>query len=453
MPARHDLDPKSPKPDAFLGDRDPELEVRMSAMNRISLAGAIPADRVRATIPPIRWRRLGKLILGAALIAVGVVVFYQQLIVRVSRVAVINARVSVIRAPIDGMATRTITVPGTAVRAGSTIGQVEDPQADNARFFQLEQELGTIERERHTLSGRLADLQRAETEADRQAEAFRLGRLRQTELRIEEARANLAGAVALEAGATSAASRGAILHAQGFQSDAVEEGLRHTQEIDRQGVVAARKRIETLVVELDAARKGTYLGDNYNDVPSSYQRARDLALRIDETRQTLDQTVRHSEALETQLAAERQRLATRSKVDLVAPVDGPLWSVLAASGEYVRKGQDLFTVLDCSTVVVTASVTERDYNELRLRDQVRFRVSGTAREYSGGIVNLGTTSAGILAISADAGGRQIVVSVPGLAADREDQCAVGRTGEVIFGDTRGVGARLGERLRGWFSLS
>ncbi len=425
----------------------------MSVINKISLAGAIPADRVRATTPAIRWRRLGKLILGAALIAVGVVTFYQQLVVRVSRDAVINARVSVIRAPIDGMATRAITVPGTAVRAGATIGQVEDRQADDARFFQLQQELGTIERERHTLSSRLADLHQAENEADAQAEAFRLGRLRQTELRIDEARANLAGAVALEAGATSTAERGAILHAQGFQSDAVEEGLRHTQEIDRQGIVAARKRVETLVVELEAARKGTYLGDNYNDVPSSYQRARDLALRIDEARQTLDQTVSHTEAVETQLAAERQRLATRSRVNLVAPVDGPLWSVLAASGEYVRKGQDLFTVLDCSTVMVTASVTEHDYNELRLGDQVRFRVSGTSREYIGGIAKLGTTSAGTLAISPDAGARQIVVTVPGLAADREDQCAVGRTGQVIFGDARGVGARLGAWLRGWFGLS
>src|SRR5580700_12069371 len=139
MPARHDLDHTPPKPDLFLSGRYPELELRMSVINKISLAGAIPADRVRATTPAIRWRWLGKLILGAALIAVGVVTFYQQLVVRVSRDAVINARVSVIRAPIDGMATRTITVPGTAVRAGATIGQVEDPQADNARFFQLEQ--------------------------------------------------------------------------------------------------------------------------------------------------------------------------------------------------------------------------------------------------------------------------------------------------------------------------
>ena len=43
----------------------------------------------------------------------------------------------------------------------------------------------------------------------------------------------------------------------------------------------------------------------------------------------------------------------------------------------MRKGQGILTVLDCSTVMVTASVSERDYNELYLGEPVRFRVSGT----------------------------------------------------------------------------
>jgi len=43
--------------------------------------------------------------LGALLLAAGLFTFYQQLVVRASRDAVINARVAVIRAPIDGIAT------------------------------------------------------------------------------------------------------------------------------------------------------------------------------------------------------------------------------------------------------------------------------------------------------------------------------------------------------------
>jgi hypothetical protein len=101
--------------------------------------------------------------------------------------------------------------------------------------------------------------------------------------RIDEARANLAAAAAREADAKAAAGRGAALHARGFQSDEAQDKARHAQEVEEQGAIAARKRLDTLGVELDAARSGTFLGDSYNDAPSSLQRARELLLRITES--------------------------------------------------------------------------------------------------------------------------------------------------------------------------
>jgi hypothetical protein len=118
--------------------------------------------------------------------------------------------------------------------------------------------------------------------------------------RIDEARANLAAAAAREADAKAAAGRGAALHVRGFQSDeaqdiarqygfssclprSTQDKARHAQEVEEQGAIAARKRLDTLGVELDAARSGTFLGDSYNDAPSSLQRARELLLRITES--------------------------------------------------------------------------------------------------------------------------------------------------------------------------
>jgi hypothetical protein len=110
------------------------------------------------------------------------------------------------------------------------------------------------------------------------------------------------------------------------------------------------------------------------------------------------------------------------------------------------------TVLDCSTVMVTASVSERDYNELHLGDPVRFRVSGSDREYTGRIVKLGASTA--FAIPFDPGSHQIVVTIPKLAANSEDGCAVGRTGEVIFSDaSRSLISGLARLLRSLLSVS
>jgi multidrug resistance efflux pump len=397
-------------------------------------------------------RRAAKLACAALLLAAGLVSLYQQLVVRASRDAVINARVAVIRAPIDGIATATVTTPGMAIKTGEAIGRVEDPLADDARLAQLEREASAAELERDSLPRRLTDLERARGEAAAQAEAYRLGRVRQLELRIEEARANLDAAAAREADAKAVVGRGAALHARGFQSDEAQEKARYAQEVEEQAVIAARMRLDALTVELDAARTGTFLGDSYNDAPSSLQRARELALRITETQAALDEMTRKSQAVQSQLADERDRLAAHSKAVLTAPVEGQLWTVLAAPGEYVRKGQDLLTVLDCSTVIVTASVSDRDYNELHLGDPVRFRVSGTDREYAGRIVKLGGSTA--FAIPFDPGSHQIVAAIPKLAASSEDGCAVGRTGEVIFEDvSHGLAARLIGSLRSLLRMS
>src|SRR5437879_9959658 len=45
------------------------------------------------------WRRIAKFGIGAALLGVGALTTYQQVVVRVSREAVINARVASVRAP------------------------------------------------------------------------------------------------------------------------------------------------------------------------------------------------------------------------------------------------------------------------------------------------------------------------------------------------------------------
>jgi multidrug resistance efflux pump len=329
------------------------------------------------------------------------------------------------------------------------IGQIEDPTADDARVFQLELDAKAAQREESAMSRRVSDLLRAKQEAAAQAEAYRLGRVRQDELRIEEARATLSAAKAREAEANEAESRGKVLRAHGYMAEAAYERLFHARDIAQQDTLAAQKRLDALAVELDAARNGTYLGDNYNDVPSSFQRARELAVRIDETSAALDELHQKQGNLAAQLTAEQARLRARSSAALTVPIDGNLWTVQAAAGEYVRKGQELFTVLDCATVVVTASVSERDYNELRLGDPVRFRVSGTGREYHGSIAKLGLTSTGrSFAISPEERRQQVAVQLDDLDRSAGDRCAVGRSGEVIFaGRGRGFSARFVEGVR------
>src|SRR5205085_7125062 len=130
----------------------------------------------------------------------------------------------------------------------------------DARMFQLQQDLHATEREHNALTRRLADLRRSRAEADGQAEAYRIGRVRQDELRVEEARANLTAAIARQSDAIAAERRGAALNARGYMANAAYERALHAREVAQQDVIAARKRLDAPSVEPGAARSGTYLG-------------------------------------------------------------------------------------------------------------------------------------------------------------------------------------------------
>ena len=101
------------------------------------------------------------------------------------------------------------------------------------------------------------------------------------------------------------------------------------------------------------------------------------------------------------------------------PVSGRIWEVMTSAGEDVRAGQPLLRVLDCSSAVVTANVTERVYNRLQIGAKARFRPADGGPDLDGTVLNL-TGAAGAaanLAINPGALSKEpyrVTVSVPQL---------------------------------------
>jgi hypothetical protein len=100
------------------------------------------------------------------------------------------------------------------------------------------------------------------------------------------------------------------------------------------------------------------------------------------------------------------------------------------------RGQDLVRLLDCSGLVVTATVGEAAYNQLRVGQSAKFRFRGESTDYEGRIVSLTgvATAPANLAIQPAALAKEpyrVTVSLPKMAAS--GQCSVGRTGRVTFG--------------------
>ncbi len=391
-------------------------------------------------------RRAVKIALGLALVGALGWVPLRAILNTTSVEALVNARVETIRSPIEGIVA---AIPGAAVNWGLSGAaprlRIVDPLADHTHLDDLRRQHQALDAEARTLD-RESELTKTALETlDAQIQKFRDGRLRLLEARLAAQTAQIEAA---EAKATQAA-------ADKRRTDAlIKTGVSTAAESDRRLYewlaansieVAEKKRFAETKVEHDSVAQGVFVGDSYNDSPSSEQRAADLRLKTGELEARAVAVRSEMTLLAEQIAEEETRFRERSEADVNLPSSGRVWEMLTAPGERVGKGQDLMRVLDCSRPLVSANVDENVYNRLEVGGRATFRPSqSNARRYNGVIVNLTGAAAvsGNFAIPLAAMRKTsfyVTVAVDGMS---EGGCAVGRTGTVTFltGDQPGEAA-------------
>jgi multidrug resistance efflux pump len=361
----------------------------------------------------------------------------QRLLATTSAEATVNARLINVRAPIDGklsLLAPTIAI-GAEVEPGEKLLHIANIRADRGRLDDLRRTINGVTTDMHAAEKRVEQLKSIEANLLAQRNAFQEGRIRQLEARTAELQVQITSAEALHEDAQKAMDRSKKLNLSGSQTLATLLHAERDFKTSQLAIQAAKIRVEGNQIELDAAKKGLFVGDSYNDLPRSAQ-------RLDEVRQQiLDGSARVEENkgrlayLEKELATEQDQFSSHSTADVTAPVRGRIWETLTAPGEEVRTGQDLLRILDCAGAVVTAAVSESVYNKLWVGQPAQFRLRGERQQYTGSVVGLtGLAAAGSnFAIEQTALTREpyhVTIAVPGLAERRE--CNVGRTGQVVF---------------------
>lgn len=384
-------------------------------------------------------KRLLAVVMGLLLAAGGAFIMVGEQMAGVTSNAVVNAQVMILRAPVDGVLELQVRRLGTRLAPGQAIGGLNDPRPDDARLLELQRSLAAVQVDRKRLQDLNAALQASREAYAQQARDYGAGRVSQLQARLAEAHAlqDAARARLLEADATL--RRANELARTGVQTAAEIGRIRTAHEVATQELEAVRNRIHFLTIELDAARRGVFLGDSFNDAPSSQQRVREIEQRQGEIAAELAERDRRIALLEAQVNEERARLARFSQAVLTAPAPSLLWEIMTADGEYVRRAQDLLRLVDCSTTMVTGSVREGVYNRLRVGDPAQFRLAGDGRVFDAVVTRLAGSGAVTIYRSLAVGPSEehlkrydVTLSVPGLAEDPELACAVGRTGRAVF---------------------
>ena len=352
--------------------------------------------------------------------------------------AVINAQVVTLRAPIAGvveLADPSFVRVGETVETGAALLRIENPRVDQARWLDALRSYEMAVDERPVLAARLSYLKAARDDLQRRLAAFKSSRLQQLQSHVDEAAAEVGAVAARLAAANAERQRFSVLNRQGSLSDARFDQAVRNAAVAEADVAAAKARQKTAAVEMAAATGGVFVDDSYNDQPQSAQRLDEIEEKIATTQAQLAGHEARIGRLETVVGREAEWLGRQRSTIIDAPANGRIWEWLTAPGEQVARGQHLLRLLDCSSAIITAAVSESVYNRLSVGMPAEFRFREGGSKLPGEVVQLTGVAAApanlaILPSALKKESYRVTVSVPDLNAG--GQCHVGRTGRVIF---------------------
>lgn len=316
-----------------------------------------------------------------------------------------------------------------------------DPLVDNVRLADLNQQrLATkaeLDRLNETAEGLTSSIEALQT----RAENYQRERIEQLKSQIDGAQASAKAAEARLRYARLSLDRSNRLSDQGVRTGEALEQSRSLAEVAELDLANAQETVRSARINLAAAERGIFLGDGYNDAPYSEQRISELEVQRDQLQASAAAQASVLEALDARIRAEQLRVNRLSSASLQANVSGLIWDYLAVSGEAVQRGQDLVTLVDCQSTIVTLSVTERVYNGITLGSSAQFRMNGSDQLLSGVVTRVAGSGASTvyenLAIAPSERHLErfdVTLDVPALRQEPELFCLIGRTGRVFFED-------------------
>lgn len=372
-----------------------------------------------------------RLIIGLLVILAALWVIVGEQITGASSDAFVNARVVTVRADVAGNLTLPARALGSVVGKGESLGDISDTKVDNIRLNDLVMEEARATSEIEALTVRISAAREQHQALLDRAEIYRAHRIEELETRLDHARRRLD---LLEGGEAS----GEDLELSAATGEAEQRLPGEPLRLDL-AVEHAREQVAVLEVALDAARSGVFLGDGYNDAPNAEQRAVELANEIAGYVAALDTAKGDLAAIQARTSRERVRVTSLTGGELQAPVDGLYWEVLQADGVTVQRGDPVLRLVDCTSTIVSLSVSENVYNSLSQGQKATFRLSGDTRTFDGTISRLaGAGAATVYENLAVAPSRRhlerfdVTLIVPALVHEPGLACAIGRTGRVFF---------------------
>lgn len=370
-----------------------------------------------------------RLIIGSLIIVSALYIIVGEHVRGASSNAFVNAPVVTVRAPVAGDVTIPNRPVGAEVSKDTILFSLNDSRADEVHLDDLLLERAKTQAEIE----RLTALQTASAarldEIETQYAAYATDRLRELQLKAGED----------QTGPVLNLTDPEKLDLPLVPQTGEEQVVSRDDTAARFGTVPGSYS-DLLGLQIDAAARRVFLDDSagasWNFAYWRGAATQDLArvsADLENARAVLA-------AYDERIDLERVRLIELTGGDITSPATGIVWEQMVGNGVNVQRGDPVMRIADCTSSVVSLSVSEIVYNRLRTGDAATFRFSGDKRVMHGTIARLaGAGAATVYNEMAVKPGHEhlerydVTLFVPELrGSDLAGGCNIGRTGRVFF---------------------
>jgi multidrug resistance efflux pump len=387
-----------------------------------------------------RSRRI-RIVIAVALIAVSFYALSPYLVYRVAPSAFVNASLTRVTAPISGRLTENLPKKGEFLAEAKSLPLIDARSPDRTHLLDLQRQRIMAKRNGELAHRQLTEIEQLDDMLSGRVSSYSETTVRHIERKIAETEAAKAGCEAELHQHRDVSERLAKLSASGLTSEIRHATALAQQEETATRCVVAAAALQRLDVELQAVKKGVYLGDGFNDVPYSQQQLDNLILRRQQLEtQIFSEELRTSE-LDAAIEAEQVRVKSSTSYSLPLPSGHVVWSTEASPGTAVTEGQTILHLADCSARFLAVELRERDFEQIDTGDRAYVRLIGHETWHEGWVQNvLGSaarTEDRLLAAELpDAGAGKIAVELrlapDAFPATGSTYCGIGRLAEVRF---------------------
>ncbi|MGH1571965.1 HlyD family secretion protein [Methylobacterium sp. P31] len=388
------------------------------------------------------WNSRGmRVLVGVLLLSAAVLAVLPSFTGYTSLDGTVNARFAVVSAPIEGVVSDTPPKVGTALPEGTSVFFIANDRIARTAEAQLDADLGASKEKLQALEAEAKDLTALKADLVGRLKEYQQASITGVQQEIIIRQQRIATAQANKTSAEADLSRKLTLGATGVVAGSSVEQARAASVGASSAQNIAKAELERLQRQLDALKRGTFVGEGRNDVPYSQQRTDEVAIQLANVEAQIRIEKARVQQLSRQLSQERSRNDRLSFAAVQIPFKGVIWRNNVVAGSNVVVGNELMRLLDCRDLFVDILVDEVNYDEIKPGDRADVRLLGTSQIIGGSVTSVRGSAAAVeevtlAAIPPQSRGKnariRVVLDPSDMQIDYPDFCQVGRTVQVRF---------------------